>query len=263
MGQVCRRNDELEDFVSRIVLSNGGAFLLTGYRGVGKTSFVNRVVHQVRERLPQARAFVGDARVVDVAFNFARPLEPVELLHHIVRGLHNRLIDLGVFERLDPLLREDIKLAVTRTSATIAVGNRSEVSRQVGTGDVRSCTGSAAATIAEFLEIGREQETLPTSRTDEKAAEHDLINIAQRLTRGYVEPSTRLLHWPPWKKPTRIRLKVVMVFDELDKLEDDGTQAERSPLDRVLSTLKNLFTASGLTFIFVGGKALHERWLED
>ena len=127
----------------------------------------------------------------------------------------------------------------------------------------RSRTVPLLPRLQSFLEIGREQKTLPTSRTDEKAAEHDLINIAQRLTRGYVEPSTRLLHWPPWKKPTRIRLKVVMVFDELDKLEDDGTQAERSPLDRVLSTLKNLFTASGLTFIFVGGKALHERWLED
>ena len=54
-----------------------------------------------------------------------------------------------------------------------------------------------------------------------------------------------------------------MVFDELDKLDDDGTSAERSPLDCVLGTLKNLFTASGLTFIFVAGKALHDRWLED
>ena len=51
--------------------------------------------------------------------------------------------------------------------------------------------------------------------------------------------------------------------EALDKLEDDGKPSEASPLDRVLGTLKNLFTASGLTFIFVAGKALHERWLED
>ena len=263
-GRFVGRNVELEDFVSRIVLSNGGAFLLTGYRGVGKTSFVNRVIHQVRERLPQARTFVGEARVVDIAFNFARPLEPVELLHHIVRALYKRLLELDVFDRLDPLLREDIKLAVARTSATIAVGNQSEVSSQVATGDI----AVRPIPIPLLLRLQRSWKSASSRNMtylayDEKAAEYDLINIAQRLTRGYVEPSRRLLHWPPWHQPTRVGLKVVMVFDELDKLEDDGKPAERSPLDRVLGTLKNLFTASGLTFIFVAGKALHERWLED
>ena len=241
--------------MSRIVLSNGGAFLLTGYRGVGKTSFVSRVIHQVRERLPQARAFVDDARVVDIAFNFARPLEPVELLHHIVRGLYNRLVEMGVFERLDPVLRNDIKLAVTRTSVTIAMGNQSEVSRQVGTGDIPI----HAAPIPLLLRLQSSWKSAASRNLtylayDEKAAEHDLINIAQRLTRGYIEPSTRVLRWLPWRKPTRVKLKVIMVFDELDKLEDDGTTAQPSPLDRVLGTLKNLFTASGLTFIFVGGR---------
>jgi hypothetical protein len=173
------RSVELEDFVSRIVLSNGGAFLLTGYRGVGKTSFVNRVINQVRERLPQARAFVGDARVVDMAFNFARPLEPVELLHHIVRGLHSRLVEMSIFERLDPLLREDIRLAVTRTSATIAVGNQSEVSGQVGTGDIpiRAVPIPLLIRLQSSWKSARSRK-ITYLAYDEKAAEHDLINIA-------------------------------------------------------------------------------------
>ena len=59
------RDAELDDLVSRIVLSDGGAFLLTGYRGVGKTTFVNRVIHDVRERLPRADGYAGPSRVVD------------------------------------------------------------------------------------------------------------------------------------------------------------------------------------------------------
>jgi hypothetical protein len=211
------RTVELEDFVSRVVLSNGGAFLLTGYRGVGKTSFVNRVIHQVRERLPEARTFVGEARVVDIAFNFARPLEPVELLHHIVRGLHNRLADLGVLQRLDARLQDDIKLAVTRTSATIAMGSQSEVSRQLNTGDI-AVPGMSLPLLVKLQRTWRSQSSrnLTYLAYDEKAAEHDLISIAQRLVHGYLEPASRLGQWPPWKPRRRVRLKIVMVFDELD-----------------------------------------------
>ena len=128
------RGSELDDLVSRIVLSNGGAFLLTGYRGVGKTTFVNRVIHEVRQRLPVAAGFTGDSRVVDVAFNFARPLKPVELLYHVVRGLHRRLADLDVLRHIDPALRQELELAVARTSATVALGNQTEALNEIGIG---------------------------------------------------------------------------------------------------------------------------------
>jgi serine/threonine-protein kinase len=38
------RSDDLLKFVRRVINSRGGTFLLTGYRGVGKTSFVNQAV---------------------------------------------------------------------------------------------------------------------------------------------------------------------------------------------------------------------------
>jgi len=258
------RDAELDDLVSRIVLSNGGAFLLTGYRGVGKTTFVNRVIHEVRKRLPAAEGFTGDSRVVDVAFNFARPLRPVELLYHIVRGLHRRLADLDILRHLDPALRQDLDLAVARTSATVAVGNETEALNELGIGDIP--VGLLGASVPLQLKRSMKRvakRDLTYLGYDEKSAEHDLIAIAQHLTRGYVERPPRFLLWPR-RQGRRVQLKIVMVFDELDKLDDDrSSETRQPPLDRILGTLKNLFTTSGLTFIFVAGKGLHERWLED
>jgi hypothetical protein len=56
------------------------------------------------------------------------------------------------------------------------------------------------------------------------------------------------------------------VFDEMDKLEniyveENGTK--KLFIESLLGNLKNLFTTSGISFIFVAGKDLHERWLED
>jgi serine/threonine-protein kinase len=259
------RHAELDDLVSRIVLSDGGAFLLTGYRGVGKTTFVNRVIHEVRQRLPLAKGYNGESIVVDIAFNFARPLKPVELLYHIVRGLHRRLTDLDILRRLEPTLRQDLELAVARTSATVAIGNEIEATNEIGTGD--GPIGILGASIPFQLKRSLRRvanRDLTYLAYDEKSAEHDLIAIAQRLTAGYIDRPPRFL---PWLRGhgRRVPLKVVMVFDELDKLDDDRMADGRPQpaLDRILGTLKNLFTTSGLTFIFVAGKGLHERWLED
>src|SRR5262249_33586843 len=43
------RRLELEELLLRLGRSRGGSFLITGYRGVGKTSFVNQVIHELRE----------------------------------------------------------------------------------------------------------------------------------------------------------------------------------------------------------------------
>jgi serine/threonine-protein kinase len=41
------RHAELTAFVERVRFSDGGSFLVTGYRGVGKTSFINHALRQL------------------------------------------------------------------------------------------------------------------------------------------------------------------------------------------------------------------------
>src|ERR1019366_9017800 len=46
---------ETEELVQRLQFSDGGSFLITGYRGVGKTSFVNQVIATLEQYRPLLR----------------------------------------------------------------------------------------------------------------------------------------------------------------------------------------------------------------
>jgi len=90
-GRFIGRRPEMEALAERILFSEGGSFLITGYRGVGKTSFIIQVLKKLEEALPWAESFLGETRILDVHLNLARPLQPAELMHHIIRRLYDRL----------------------------------------------------------------------------------------------------------------------------------------------------------------------------
>ncbi len=272
------RQTELNVLAQRILFSNGGSFLVTGYRGVGKTSFINQVVKKLNDSLPWAKEYLedGDLEIVDVYLNIARPVQPAELMHYIIRQLYDCLIKKHIYQLLDNDLRYELTLAYQRTSVNMA--------RKVAEASERSFGFNEASLGGEFLKatvkaswVAKRSRTQNYEMTflsyDDKAAEQDIINIARRLTKGYVRPITRLDSVKRIFNPTerrRVKLKIVFVFDELDKLEEfttkvegKGDEEQKPVIDVILGTLKNLFTTSGLTFVFVAGKDLQERWLED
>lgn len=263
------RERELREMIQRIVLSEGGAFLVTGYRGVGKTSFVNRTVQEIRELLARLADRYGRIRVVDIYLNLARPLVPMELMHHIVRSLYCRLDEMGMLPWLDSEVREALVLAYQRTSMTIMrkVGQSSE--RGIGISDLAlspqflGVTPKLSASTKRSRSEGLDMSFL---HYEDKAAEYDIIRLLNRLPNGYTPPLGRARRF--WRRirrqpPEPVGLKTIYVFDELDKLEEFTASNGRPVIDDILSALKNLFTTSGVTFIFVGGKDLHERWVED
>jgi hypothetical protein len=63
------RQNELDSMAERILFSNGGSFLVTGYRGVGKTSFVNQVINRMNMIIPWATTFLGDVNLLDTALS--------------------------------------------------------------------------------------------------------------------------------------------------------------------------------------------------
>src|SRR5262245_61720834 len=126
------RGSELDELVARIILSDGGAFLVTGYRGVGKSTFVNRVVHEVRTRLPELGPPVGTQHLVDVHLNVPRAMESVELMYHVLRGLYRRLSALNLLDVLDPAVRRDLELAFSRTSRSIALKTSNTIENTAG-----------------------------------------------------------------------------------------------------------------------------------
>ncbi len=120
-GRFVGRKAELEALVLRILFSEGGSFLVTGYRGVGKTSYVNQVVCTLKELVPWAEdLFDSSIEIIDVQFNLARPLNSGELMHHIIRRLVEELRHKGIYSRLEPSLRKELSLAYDRTSVNMS-----------------------------------------------------------------------------------------------------------------------------------------------
>ena len=266
------RQNEMEALAKRILFSEGGAFLVTGYRGVGKTSFINQVIRKLEEALPWAEVFLGKTEIIDIYLNVARPVQPSEIMHYIIRSLHDRLIEKRIYHKLDAELREAITLAYHRTSLNMA--------RKLAESSERSFGFNEASIGGDFLKAAVKMSwSSKRSRTqnyemsylgyDDKAAEHDIISLCRRIAAGYIAPLERMNIWKilfSRARASRVGLKIVFVFDELDKLEEfsvKGDKDEKPVIDQILGVLKNLFTTSGVTFVFVAGKDLQERWLED
>ncbi|HET9737200.1 MAG TPA: protein kinase [Solirubrobacteraceae bacterium] len=223
--------------VERIMHSNGGAFLLTGFRGVGKTTVI-------LSALDHLRAEIGKDAVVPVFLNVARPKSTEELLFEVIRRLYEALDDGGVLEQLDEEVRRQLILAYRRTSLSFTQTRDSESERTRGLGfgiplpmldafkvDLSGKTTDSLAMEASFLAY---------SAAD---VEHDFLRIVS-LFRRHGTPETR------WNG------KVVVVIDELDKLT--VSDVGRASLDNLVSGLKNLLTTWGVHFVFIAGPDLHD-----
>ena len=261
------RRDELEELTARILLSDGGAFLVTGYRGVGKSTFVNRVIQEIQTQLPALVPTLGVVRLIDVHLSVPRAMASLELMYHVLRGLYLRLSALNLLNSLDPTLRRDLELAFSRTSRTVALTTTGAIDSTIGV-----TLGAPLPGIphnSSGLTLGSKRTSSNTQAIaylayDDKAAEHDLIDIARRLSgAGSIRHNWRDRLLQRWNGSSNRppRLKVVFVFDELDKIEDAGEPG--AAIDAVLANLKTLFTTSGIAFLFVAGKDIHDRWLED
>ena len=244
------RDHELNTVVDRIVHSRGGAILITGYRGVGKTSFVNRALAELKHRCP-------NSRILPINLNLARPVTPLELMFLVLRCIYLELQQSGLWQELAPDVVAELSLAYQRTLMTIKE-TRSAASELSLNAPELDGKVAGAGVKAGSLFTAKRTRTRGNENTylsyDERGAEYDLIHIARRLCDAWVGKTTwwqRFLHRSPTRKGD---LRVIFVFDEMDKIEDPVA------LDDLFSMLKNVFTTSGLIFLFVAGKDIQERW---
>jgi len=256
------RRPELEELLLRLGHSRGGCFLITGYRGVGKTSFVNHAIGRLRAELRRgAFGGGGPSELVDVHLSLARTTDPMGVLFRVIDGLHQGLREHGLLGRLPSDLRSELEIAWQRTSFQIA-SSRTRSSETEG-----SVEGAAWLGLTPSLshkESRSDQLDLQYLAYDERAAERDLIRITQRLAGGFAAPrrlADRLCFWR--RPPAPLKLKIVLVFDELDKLQEAADAKSTTPVDELIAVLKNLLTTSGICFLFIAGKDLEERWRQD
>jgi hypothetical protein len=214
------RDVELAAFTDRVFHSNGGSFLLTGYRGVGKTTFVNRVLSELPGRLAERSDNLQKESLVAIQLNLAKPMTPVELMFHLIRCMVARLREMDLINQIPESLRQELLLAHQRTSMTVvrAAAENRELNLSIPDFEFEvpgAGKGKLKSPLAGKKSITSNQQNRYLNY-DERAAEYDLIRLSSVLTSSIEIRRT-------WCKRLRrlpietIRLKIVYVFDELDK----------------------------------------------
>lgn len=253
------------DLRNRILHSRGGAFLVTGFRGVGKSTVVLRAL----EELEKAE---GDQVVVPVFISVARTMEVDRLLFAIIRRVFESLDDLGYVDRLSDDARESLALAYRRTSLTLNESRTDSTQKggsvSVGVG-VSKATPGISYSAQRARSLVAEAQFMAYAETD---VEHDISRIVARLQRDGVMPAEmpgeRVAGWRGWRgrrsgksgrSGTKIRLAIVL--DEVDKITEDADGI--SAVETILGAVKNILTMRGVHFIMVAGPELHDRVVSD
>ncbi|WP_420034818.1 serine/threonine-protein kinase [Streptomyces sp. cg28] len=250
----------------RLMHSHGGTFLVTGFRGVGKTTLVLRALEKAAadfDRGDPAHRGVDRRVLLRVHLSVARKMEPDQLLFAVVRRIFEALDDQGLFRHLPPAVRDSLLLAYTRTSLSFTQ-TQSETSERNATAGMKlqsGLLGMAPPTLSVGGKKSRSRTTeaafLAYSETD---VEHDLVRIVQLLGGGPEHSARRSRRWR--RRVPRLSVHPVIVLDEIDKLTDNEPDAI-ADLEKLLGSLKNVFSTRGVHFILVAGPDLHDRAVSD
>ncbi len=261
-------NDTLTaELQSRILHSRGGTFLVTGFRGVGKSTLILRALDEI-----VARNTPSDL-VLPVTLSVARSTTTERLLFAIVRRVFETLSDSGALERLPPPTRHALLLAYMRTSLSFKE-TQSEARERSAAMDLSIGPGKAVKALADFTvpkvsmsakrshSLATEAAFLAYSETD---VEYDLMRIVS-LVASAADVVTEHRSWLRrlWVRstpPDPPRLHLVIVIDEVDKLTADA--AGLATVEELLSGIKNVLTMSGAHFLVVAGPDLHDRAIQD
>jgi serine/threonine-protein kinase len=246
----------------RLVNSRGGTFLVTGFRGVGKTTLVERALAEIAAEHPRTRK-----NVLPIVLSVARPMAVEKLLFAVVRRIFEELTEARVLETLDPATRQSLLLAYMRTSLSFKEtrsdsseratnvefdpSKLSKVLRPVGL-----MVPKAGVSTKRSRSLATEAAFLAYSETD---VEHDMMRIIRMLSTAATRKRPRRVL--RWRRSMPYSLQLVVVLDELDKLT--ALQNGLEEVERLLSGIKNVVTMRGAHYLFVAGPDLHDRVLKE
>ena len=253
------RDGLLSRLATRIARADGGAFLLVGYRGVGKTSLAKAVVKAIAK---QIRAIGNDpypTQLLDIWFALARPIPPADLLYQVINGIRLELARRGQLSQFKTSLQKELELAVMRTAATLTQKGEDHTKSNLGLSTTWHRLPKITMGWSREHRAAFEHAFLPY---DQSSAEQDVIRLAKALgdDRSLRNSIFRRLLGPLWLGRKLTKLRLMFVFDELDKLDENGGV---EAFEAILSELKTLLTTSGVTFLFVGGRGLLDAWEKD
>ncbi|RLC34274.1 MAG: hypothetical protein DRZ76_02995 [Candidatus Nealsonbacteria bacterium] len=277
-GYFSGRLNELEHLVNEILRKPRGSILISGYRGVGKTSLVYKALHEAKKRDKNMIIVLLNATELEATSEKDTKIIPMNVIRNLIRRLYlaTRNID-----RLEQDIKRDIESLYSKATASkfelmhhyqkasdflkILTEERSLL---VG-GNIESLIFIASWIIAILLQFNN---MLPSTfnniismfllfpipyfilslRKRLLKKQRETIHLSSEETYFYDNNIGNLvfeleqLH----RKISDKGRKLVYVIDEMDKL--DG-----SIVKEMIRYFKNLFTLSKALFIFVGGEELY------
>ena len=272
------RPDEDALRLARQIRHADGTILVTGYRGVGKSSFVNRVIFHTLEAQNE---FPKDGWiVVPINVNLAKVAGVQNILRLTLRSVREALLEsnsrlprrikardssqfgsirlpLRTEEEIEPLeeayIRATYKVTMSQTNGT---ERRSDLGSSFSVGANKLVTGAIGVELGKFLEAGVKRTKVEKINRelnlldyDENAAEQSLAKLIYSLA------TPRPLYGENGGK--NVQIKLVFVFDELDKMDVE------KGLKPMIEGLKNLFLQQYSVFILVTSKRFYYDLLKD
>ncbi len=259
------RPDEDACRLARQLRHADGTILVTGYRGVGKSSFVNRVIYhalQAQKDVPPEDGWL----LVPVTVNLAKVSGVQNILRLTLRAVRNALLNiddaktrpipgftqpsvlpLNLEKEITPLqdayMRATFKVSMTRSNTA---EKKWEAGSSVSFDPGKVIAPFAGLELGKFFSFGfsrsRAQKLnreLSLLDYDENAAEEDLAQLIRSLA------TPRPLFG---ERGPKVRIKLIFIFDELDKMKlEEG-------LNPMIEGLKNLFLQQYAVFILVTSK---------
>ena len=218
---------QLEELLTN---SDGGAILVTGFRGVGKSTMVANAVHTMNQN--------GNCRVIPISVMLPTEKNYGQVLIEIIRRLYETLSRSTLWNDLKAVTQGRIQLAYSRTlmnikhSQNLAASGNLSVQSPFGWLPDAELTGSKAQ--------AEEKSYLSFSEQD---IEYELIQCIEALS------------------GTGSRNKVLIIIDEIDKIT--STQEGIISFDNLLERMKNLISSTNMLFVFVAGIDVYKRWESD
>jgi len=286
----CVPRAEHERLLSIFHQSRGGSVLVTGYRGTGKTSFVNHVVSHLGDKM-------GDSSDKKIRFfpfriNLSTSRTAEALVMMMMKKLETGARRGDFQEAEEDILNANQRFRSRRSSAEskakgeiteqskgkrISIGVlilaltaiiflfvRLEFKTDLSWWDIIGSLGFAAGGFNLLYPLGELQERSTEKKGSQTSESESFVENGYPIHEAQQELHSIL------STLSKAGKKIVFIFDEVDKLSPsplagaDAPNGERlRSIQQLVSDLKFLLTESEALHVFIAGKDVDDSWQED
>ena len=165
--------ERVSDRFSAFLRSEGGCLILCGYPGVGKTTFVKKMLEELEKEFD----------VVAIWLNIARPVDDQEVKFRIIRKLHKAFLE-GRGRRLPKGITEQLRLLYVQT--LIRSYKSTTTKSQSRTSEIETSILSLLSTGGPKLAARIKSDTVRALETvrheyDDAMADEDIQDLLRRI----------------------------------------------------------------------------------